>query len=346
MDILLVGAYPPPVGGNTIYVQRLFSYLNQAGHRARVLDYLGESGGQKPQGVIILSSGLIQKLVTLLRISRQTTPNTIVHFHVAALKRFRWVAPPLLFLFRRQPKIITIHSGSFISQTNHRLGRAYIKWLLQRFCKIITVNAEQTAYLKSIGISQQKLTVIPAFLPQQPDAAWVPQQVAEWQSKRTLVLTSGHLTPLYNYDVLIDCISKLSRDQYGFVFAFYNNSEPLYEEHIYDRLSRFNNLIILRDQPSDIFLSIVNACDIYVRTTTADGDSVAVRETLYFGKTVFASDCVRRPEGCHIFATHDPGALLKLFQNLQTTPGSSVKVRCDSGVDRILKVYEEVQTVG
>ena len=45
--------------------------------------------------------------------------------------------------------------------------------------------------------------------------------------------------------------------------------------------------------------------DLMVRPSTTDGDSVAVREALWCGVPVVASDCVRRPPGVIVHRTGD-----------------------------------------
>jgi glycosyltransferase involved in cell wall biosynthesis len=47
------------------------------------------------------------------------------------------------------------------------------------------------------------------------------------------------------------------------------------------------------------------SCDLFVRPTNTDGDSVSIREALHLGLPVVASDAVSRPEVCSIFATRD-----------------------------------------
>ena len=45
--------------------------------------------------------------------------------------------------------------------------------------------------------------------------------------------------------------------------------------------------------------------DLFVRPTLSDGDSVSVREALYFNLPVVASDAVERPMGVHCFKQGD-----------------------------------------
>ena len=44
------------------------------------------------------------------------------------------------------------------------------------------------------------------------------------------------------------------------------------------------------------FVEILKVSDCLIRNTTTDGDSLSIKEALYFGKKVLASNCVSRPE--------------------------------------------------
>lgn len=347
MQILLVGAYPPPIGGNSIHIQRLHRCLLESSIPAQVIDYglpLDKSQAQI-EGVHRLPASFRGKIARLVQLARATRVGTVVHFHVSALGRFRWVAPLLLFLFRHHPKVITIHSGSFVAETNTLVGRRYLGWLLPHFQHIITVNAAQAHFLESLGIAADKLVVIPPFLQELPNPALLPTSVAHLRTGRTTVITSGYTTRLYNYDVLIDCIERLDAARYHFIFAWYGEQDEEYEAHLGARLAGRSNVLILRDLPSQTFVTVLNQCDLYVRTTLTDGDAQAVREALFLGKTVFATDCVKRPPACHLFPQHDSAALLRLFEQYEAgqfgsalqspTPGSTA-----GNFERLLEIYQ------
>lgn len=313
MHILIISPYPPPIGGNSVHVQRLSALLTDAGHHAKVLDYKRKSKSTQPD-VISLSSNPFKKAIEIFSLRSHQHPNTVVHFHVSALGRFKWVAPFLVLLFSNFPRVITIHSGSFISQMSGTFQRIYLKHLLGYFQQIITVSDEQAQYLFSVGIAKGKVTTIPAFLPQNCDLKLLPERLKGIPEHKILVLTSGYLTPIYDYDVLIDCIPELDETRYIFIFACYNKTDVTYEEYIYKRLKQYPNVIILRDQTPDVFIAIQARCDIYVRTTITDGDAVAIREALQNGKTVLATDCVTRPSECHLFSSSTE--LLELFHKI------------------------------
>lgn len=342
MNILLIGPYPPPLGGNSVHIQRLLSLLQAAHHRVKVLDIFSTNhAASKPAEVLVLTGGVLRKLAKLRAAASNTPPDTIVHIHVSAMRRFKWFAPLLLVLFWRQPKVITIHSGSFIEQTSTTWIRLYVKQILRWFSQIIVVNEEQIQHLKTLGIPLEKIDVIPAFLPPTPDISGIPPEITTARGNKMLAVTSGYLTPIYHYDLLIDCIAQLDPQKYHFIFSFYNTIDPEYKAHIYGRLEQLNNVSISHDLPPNVFAGILSQSDVYVRTTLTDGDAVAVREALYFNKTVFASDCVKRPAACHLFKTGDSQDLLRLFSD--KAENHAQQEAAETQFQRILTVYEKAQ---
>lgn len=344
MQILLIGPYPPPLGGISVYIQRLCTLLREKGHEPLVLNYSHSSPDDKASDVAVihLPSNLITKTRKVIQLASSLSKTTIVHFHISELVAFKWVAPILLFLFCRQKKVITIHSGNFIARTNYWGGRLFLRVLFCFFQHIIAVSQEQKSYFVQLGIRSEKISVIPAFLPQQPDFALLPNEVKAISKDKKIVLTSGYLERTYNYDALIDCISCLPQEEYCFIFAFYNKSEPNYEQYIYQRLAAFPNIIILRDQVPEVFITIMAHCHIYVRTTTTDGDAVAIREALSFNKVVFATDVVKRPDACHLFPLNDSRRLLQLFHAASKTHSPSINGKPNKEWEQIFSVYHNL----
>jgi glycosyltransferase involved in cell wall biosynthesis len=339
MNIFIIGAYPPPIGGITVHVKRLHTALKKGGYPVEVFDFGGKDSPQKPDGVLTSYPDILRRIIN---IGKKKKANTLVHIHVSAMGKFKWFGPLLIALFRKYPKVITIHSGSFIQQADALANPVYIRWLLGSFDQIITVSQEQKDYLRSLEISEKKVTVIPAFLSQELDQCTLPKGVEKLRDeKEILVITSGYLTPIYNYEILIDVIEKLPSEKYGFIFAFYTQYDPAYQERVLSRLSDLPNTLVLRDQTPEAYLNLLNHCDIYVRGTLRDGDSVAIREALQMGKTVFATDAVQRPKACQLFSVHDTDCLIALFRQYQ--PFDSVPSQKDTGpsIEAILKVYQK-----
>jgi len=342
LRILIFGVYPPRLGGISIHLERFHAFLKSTNQQVTIVDYWNNEGAPSIKDVIRLPNGLSAKLVLLLQLTCQTTPDTIVHFHVAAMDRFKYVALPLLLFFWRQPKAISIHAGKITAAMDNWANRFFLRTLSGGFRKIICVNEEQASFLHHCGISSDKLIVVPAFIPFEPISSLLPNVLRSLRDQKTLVLCSGYLVDYYNLDVLIDCIPALDLGRYHFVFGFYGDVEPVTRDRVLGKLKKYSNTLIFRDQPPDIFAAIVAACDIYVRTPFLDGDAITVREALYLGKLVFASDCVRRPEQVYLFSATDRDSLLRLFQQHEQGLLKVSNTQDIHAADRILEIYQDM----
>jgi len=58
--------------------------------------------------------------------------------------------------------------------------------------------------------------------------------------------------------------------------------------------------MMLMNEPLS-FVKLIEASDIMIRPTQTDGDALSVREALFLGKAVLASDVVSRPEGTSLY---------------------------------------------
>ena len=70
-----------------------------------------------------------------------------------------------------------------------------------------------------------------------------------------------------------------------------------------------DHVLLYGDMPHALTLRATLECDVLLRTTLYDGDSVSVREALYIGTPVIATDNGMRPEGVHLIPASDPERL-------------------------------------
>jgi glycosyltransferase involved in cell wall biosynthesis len=334
--IIIIGAFPPPVSGNSVHIARLYRFLKAKGYEVKVLDYRGETMVDDPPDVTRLSGRIWSKGLQVQRFMWGIPRDTIMHFHVSALGRFRWYAPMLLLATMGHKRVITIHSGRFMDEQTNALKKLYFHMLLSCFDSLVAVNEENRDSIISLGIRPNKVSVIPAYIKEEADKTFLPRNFLEIPVNKTKVVTSGTLIRIYNYEVLADVISNISQDKFHFIFAFYKNYEKQYEKEILDMLKGHSNVTIFRDLSPQEFLAVLSSSDIYVRTTTKEGDSVALREALALGKDVYATDYVWRPSGCVNFRESD-----ELLQHLQLWAGDQQPRQSQTfdWTDKILELY-------
>ena len=341
MKIVLIGGYPPPLGGSTVHIQRLADFLLQEGYDVQVLDQTGYDGSQ-PDFVCSLQGGMVSKLLQVIHFSSGISSKAVVHFHIASMQTFRWVGLFLMILFWRQKKIITLHSGSFVPNLQHPLMRMYVRSLFPLMDAIVAVNIHQREALIKLGISSEKLHVIPAFIASPVNLKLLPTELDALAPGKIRVITSGYLTPIYGYDTLIECISAFA-DTHDFVFTFYNEVDLDYQKHIMARLKHYTNVQVFWNLMPDAFMSVLCTATIYVRATLTDGDAVAIREAMLLNKIVFASDAVVRPSECYLFETGNAQslhALLSLHLLGELPEQESTKNRMNDSTHSLLSIYQ------
>jgi glycosyltransferase involved in cell wall biosynthesis len=150
---------------------------------------------------------------------------------------------------------------------------------------------------------------------------------------------------LWGFHTALEALDRLADSSIGAVFSFYGGQpEPDYEAEILRCVAERKNLVVVRDIAPTAFVRMLAIADGYLRTTSADGDASAIREALYVGTPVIASDCVLRPAPCSLFPTGDAGQLAARIRRLiaegqqRTSAGQSA---ADFGAP-VLALYREL----
>ena len=86
--------------------------------------------------------------------------------------------------------------------------------------------------------------------------------------------------------------------------------------------------------------------DLFVRPTITDGDSVSVRECLYFGVPVLASNATKRPEACTLFKSRDFDDMLNnanaMLRNLNVHRLHTENAFSPDYSKELLRTYREI----
>ncbi len=349
MKITIVGGYPPPGGGVSIHIQRLYESLSE--HlEIRVLDpYRPDQVPGDPENIIRCGGNRVAVLFKLLfHLARSRSD--IVHFHLAALSAF--LPFGLLFvIFARLTGaacVLTIHSGSFGRQVASfgPFRKSALRLLVALSGHIIPVNREQLDTLLNYGLKPQNATVIPAFLPPRKkhskrvtslvDAAHAKQQ--------KLFLSSGNGLPLYGYHHIVRAVSHLkNRASIKLVFCIYNERDEPYLARLARQVEESGiDFHMTSNLAAEEFSWLLSHADLYIRATDRDGDAVAIREALHYGVPVIASDCVPRPAGTEQFETDNwqslHASIEQITENGTADPPTPLK-KAENPLQKISDIY-------
>lgn len=329
----IIGPWPPPVGGVSVHVSRLARLLG-GDYDVAVFDpYRRENPGkaESPElpGVRVVACGgaLLSPLLQLSRAVRRFDP-ALIHIHVSGMRRFALAGNLLLAgLPHQTPKMLTIHSGSF-SSDHFQLGplqRSAIRRVLGKFTRVIGVSERITEFGRAFGVSPARSVTLPAFLPPAGDAHGSGQSYASSPKEvgRIGVLAAGYAIPDYGFDLLVSAIASdpVLVQRVHLTICFYSTYDQAYVEKLEQLLQGLGAVSVHRDLSPDGFAAVLAGCQVFVRPTTRDGDSVALREAVHAGKQVVASDCVDRPVGVALFPSRSVSGLAGVLRQAVEHPG-------------------------
>jgi glycosyltransferase involved in cell wall biosynthesis len=317
--ILLIGPCPPPYGGVSIHIKRLKPLL---ANRFDV-DLIDEARVKKDNifNIRSLKIGLyLRKMLSA----------DIVHIHsgLLSLRLVHYLTAGVFF----KKRIITIHG--------YEPGRGLLERMLDKlmliFCsKTIFVSAEIAE-----RFNVKRFMVKDAFLPPNVnEEEAIPDLVREWISDRHAKgfkicsanawrLDSHNNEDMYGLDLCIMAAEEIKRKNINVAFVF-----VVCEDTGVIKLEKYRQLIkalalennfLLYEAPLS-FIRLIQETEIVLRPTNTDGDALTVREALYLGKMVIASDVVKRPEGTTLFKNRDAVSLANTIVEAIYTAKQSVE---------------------
>ena len=326
MKILLVGDFPPPGGGVATHVEELFRAVRARGGECEVLD-IGK--GQLPAEGVVPAGGVTRFSALLAsRVARGFR----IHLHTSAANPKSLALISVCAAAGRAaglPPIITLHSGlcpAWLAESPAR--RLLARAMLRQFGSVITVNEEIRA---AIGIPEAE--VLPAFsaefLYPGPPPPGLPELRA---SSAPLFCAMVSPRPEYGLPVLLRAFERVRVSLPSAALALYGTAS---EDVKAPGVRGFGELF--RPQA----LALIAACDVFVRPTLADGDSVSVREALALGRVVVATRVGHRPPEVRLVPPADADALAAemLAAASSARPVQPVRAPAGDGLPRILSLY-------
>lgn len=317
--ILILGVQPPPIGGVTIHVKRLCEHLRATDLKWHFIDI--KKGSKKEILISVFSHG-------------------IVHLH-SSNPVIRLIFTMFCYLnFKKS--IVTFHGNL------GRYGR------IKNFMDIVTVRYASVPVVlndDSYGIAlkyNKRTRVISAFIPEMQPVELV-QGVRD--SINALRKRCKHIYCTNAYNVSFDKndneiyqISALvvlfnKYPQYGLIIS---DPSGNYEKYLKNKNIQLHQNILLLPFEHD-FNAVIRSSDCMIRFTTTDGDSLSVKEALWHGKSVIATDVVSRPEGV-ILVSPDIAALERLIDDgrIFENKEAGVSQLPANGADDLIKLYKEI----
>lgn len=330
------------VGGINVHMSRLSSLLTGSA----VFDFIDDA----PPKIANNSSINIRKITSIPHIIGKVWKSDIVHIHSG-----NWLLRILLVLISRillAKVVVTLHS-----YRAHGFKKTISDAVLRMSNEVICVNPHIKA-----SLGRANALVREAFLPpvgkETPD---LPEEVNAFVDRHhgsVLIcanayrLTRHEGKDLYGLDQCLAVArqAKAKKDNIAIIFVvgtvmpgddlYYSAQKTISDEEL-------DGLIKIYPKSLD-FISLIERSDMVLRPTVTDGDALTIREALFLGKPVIASDVIERPAGTVTYRSEDINDLYVAIINVasvivkgQTSSDKSDAASAEEYKEFYLEVYKK-----
>lgn len=315
INVLILGKIPPPIGGVTIHVRRLLLKLSL-------------------QKKITYSFKEIS-IIELLKFPFYYKKYDKLHLHSSS--------PILRFLIAIFCKVFNC---KLIITFHGNINRYRSKWL--NFLDINTIklaslpivlNESSLKVALKYNSNSEKITSFITPLLKEEKISLSVQESIEKLKENTNILfcTNAYNQTFDKNDIEIYGIFEIldffkNHPNLGLVFS---DPSGAYQEKIKnENIILPQNILIITENHS--FYKILFLCDVSIRNTSTDGDSLSVKESLYLQKTTFCTNVVSRPKGVILFERGFlKEAILADLKNIK----QPVEINIDQATDLLFKIY-------
>lgn len=300
LHVIQLGPVPPPEGGITRNIAAIRDELTDRGNRCTLVATSKSSSIREAEDVLHPRSPLA--LIATLR----KMPSDVVHLHIGGdvTKRVLMLALAVT-VFGRGRKVLSLHSGGYAESPEGRSARpmSLAGNVFRRFDKVIAVNAQLAETLRRYGVRDEKLAVILPFALKVPnDEAEIPSEINLFRrSHPPLLVSVGGLEKDYEPNRLLDAFAKVREELAGagLLIVGGGSMQEMVERSIEEK-GLGDSVHLAGDVDHEVVLHLIRDADALLRITLFDGDAISVREGLFLGTPVIATDNGMRPDGVHL----------------------------------------------
>lgn len=344
LHILQLGPYPPPEGGISRNMLAMRDELMERGHRCSIIATSQSSRAyEEPNVYHPRSAFALIKLLASMKFD-------ILHLHIGGDVSMRVLALALTAsIFGRKKSVLTLHSGGYPLTDEARFAspNSIRGFIFSRFSRIIAVSEPIADVFRRYGVPGSRVKVIFPYALQRPDeAVTVPAELTDFCNEHSpLLLAVGGLEkdydPLFQISAMRDILHDLPNA--GLMIAGDGSMRARVEQAIATS-GYADNICIAGNVDHAVTLHLIEDADVLLRTTLFDGDAISIREALYLGTPVIATENGTRPVGVHLIEIGDREALVKKINEI-TTAGKqkSSKYPADDGnIKAVIDLYGEI----
>ena len=343
LRVLQLGPYPPPEGGITRNMLAIRDELLARDHEYSIIATSRSSRIDDERNVYHPGSVLaLLRLLTSLNFD-------VLHLHIGGdISRRVLRLATVCALFGGKKTVLTLHSGGYpLTDKGQEASRHSIRGMIfRRFSRVIAVNEAIGDLFARYGIPAERIRVLSPHSLKAPDPqAKIPSNLSDFCRRHSPMLVSvggmeEEYDPHFQVDAMKDVLAKFP--DAGLMIV--GNGSMQNEIQLSLDSSTYGDQVLLTGNiPHDVTLHLINDADIVLRTTLFDGDAISVREALFLGKPVIATDTSARPVGVHLIGVGDKAALVSEIENI-VVRNETKKPQClpdDGDIKKVVDLYEE-----
>ena len=353
MKILEIGGYPPPNTGWSVRIKFLKSGFVSKGHDCLVLN-LGRNRRVKGPEFIDVQNG-VDYLKKLIRY-RVKGYHFHVHMNGQAVKGpiLSLIAQLVSLLISGKRAAITFHGGieqMFFPRKNagKMFTIIFLNFLLAKF--IICNNQSMKEAIAGYGpyIDRKKIYPIPAFSIQylQYDKVKLPEKIERFMElKRHVVMCYIIMRNGFFVEHTMQCLQQFP-NHIGFILSGVSrveDDEVRNANEAMKELVKKGTVLAVDDMDHDVFMSVLERCDLYLRTPISDGVASSVLESLTLGVPVVASENGRRPNSVVTYNAEDPEEMEfkinSVLNNLEKSCNAIIKPEIKNTLGEEIALFE------
>jgi glycosyltransferase involved in cell wall biosynthesis len=338
-----MGPYPPPEGGvqtNLVAIRRFLLSREIPCAVINLTRYRREDRDE-----IYYPKNPFEALKLLARLRCD-----IIHLHIGGDLSMRLMMLALVCnLIPSRKTVLTFHSGGYPLSNAGKMANplTFRGFVLRRFDRVIGVNQELKDLFQRFGVAEERIRLIlPHAISPDLIEKSLPERLSRFfQAHDPTLLTVSGLEPEYDLPLQINLLAQV-RERFPDAGLAIIGSGSL-EAELRDLIQSkpyADHVLLCGDVPHPGALRAIAESDLFLRTTLYDGDSISVREALFIGTPVIATDNGMRPDGAHLIPCSDPDALLRAIEHVLTqfAPESPRGDAGERNIEEVFELYKEL----
>jgi glycosyltransferase involved in cell wall biosynthesis len=345
MHVLQLGPFPPPHGGVQTNILAIRDELLRNGYECSIIaitrseKIINEKNVYHPRGA--------RELLRLLFILKYD----VLHLHIGGNLPLRVLGLILTCAqIARGKCVMTFHSGGYAVEAV-KTANLWTRegFLFRQLTKIIVVNELMVEMFQKFGVNTKNIKLIRPFALSKPDeSVEIPSRFQKFMNdhKKILLAVSG-LEADYDLPLQINGLGLIRQEipDVGLVIVGAGSLEKELRALISTK-PYAKHILLAGDTNHEVVLHLIEKCDILLRTTIFDGDAISIREAIYLGTPVIATDNGMRPEGVNLIPTRSSiKTFVEKVVDVLSKKVERKSVEKDSGRENIaavLNIYKEL----